>query len=78
MVGPMRLPQYSLEFVESFHAREVRFLIVGGHAVAAHGHVRSTGDIDLWVERAPENAERIVQAVEDSGWESSASRQATS
>ena len=63
----MRLPQDSIEFVESFLAREVRFLIVGGHAVAAHGHVRSTGDIDLWIDRAPQNAARVVAAVTDFG-----------
>ncbi len=31
-----------VEFIECCDRREVRFLIVGGYAVAAHGHPRAT------------------------------------
>jgi hypothetical protein len=37
----------------------VRFLVVGAHALAAHGVPRVTGDLDLWVESSPENAGRV-------------------
>lgn len=37
------------EFLRSFVAREVRFLIIGGYALAAHGHPRYTKDLDVWV-----------------------------
>lgn len=37
------------EFVESFVANDVRFLIVGGYAVAAHGLPQYTGDLDAWI-----------------------------
>jgi hypothetical protein len=36
----------------------VRFLIVGGYAVAFHGRPRATKDLDVWVEASPENAPR--------------------
>ncbi len=39
------------------------FLIVGGFAVAFHGHPRATGDIDLLVRPSPENAERVFRAL---------------
>jgi hypothetical protein len=40
-----------------------RFLIVGAHALAAHGVPRVTGDLDLWVEGTPENAARVWAAL---------------
>ena len=33
------------EFVGYFIAHDVRFMIVGGYAVAAHGHPRYTKDL---------------------------------
>ncbi len=56
-----------VEFIECCVAREVRFLIVGGYALAAHGHPRATKDLDVWVLIEPSNAERLVQALEDFG-----------
>jgi hypothetical protein len=32
-----------------FHDEDVEFLVIGAHALAAHGHVRATLDIGLWV-----------------------------
>ncbi len=55
------------EFIESLNRAEVRYLIVGGIAVAAHGHVRYTKDLDVWVEASKENALRIVAAIDDFG-----------
>lgn len=34
-----------------------RFLVVGAHAMAAHGVPRATGDIDVWVDADPTNAQ---------------------
>jgi hypothetical protein len=39
------------------------YLIVGAHAVAAHGQPRATGDLDLWVRPTPDNAARVWQAL---------------
>ena len=39
----------------SANSPSVQFLIVGGYAVAAHGHPRSTKDLDVWVLVDPEN-----------------------
>ena len=41
------LPDAFKEFIELLEKHEIRYLIVGGYAVAAHGYPRYTGDIDL-------------------------------
>lgn len=48
----------------------VRFLVVGGYAVAAHGHPRYTKDLDIWVEPTPDNARRIVAVLDAFGFAS--------
>ena len=64
----MELNRDFSEFIACFTARDVRFLIVGGYAVAAHGHPRYTKDLDVWVRVDPENARRIVDALGDFGF----------
>ncbi len=49
-------------------AHEVRFLIVGGYAVALHGHPRYTGDLDVWVMVDPANVDRLLAALDDFGF----------
>ena len=44
-----------------------RFLVVGAHAMAAHGVPRATGDLDVWVDPASDNAERVWQALLEFG-----------
>jgi hypothetical protein len=43
------------------------YLIVGAHALAAHGRPRATGDLDIWVRPTAENAKRVRRAIEDFG-----------
>ena len=56
------------EFVASFIDNDVRFLIVGGYALAAHGLPRYTGDLDAWVWVDAENARRVVAALTSFGF----------
>jgi hypothetical protein len=56
------------EFLRSFVGHDVRFLIIGGYALAAHGHPRYTKDLDVWVWADPSNAERVVSALEEFGF----------
>ena len=56
------------EFLRSFVDHDVRFLIVGGYALAAHGHPRYTKDLDVWVWTDPDNASRVIEALEDFGF----------
>lgn len=58
------------EFAACANAHEVRYLIVGGYAVAFHGHPRYTKDLDVWIERTPENARQLLRALRDFGFDS--------
>jgi hypothetical protein len=42
---------------------DARFLIVGAHALGLYGVPRATGDLDIFVDRSPENAERVWRAL---------------
>lgn len=56
----------SPDFVDLLRAlsdHEVEALVVGAHALAAHGHVRATKDLDVWVRPSPENARRVYRAL---------------
>lgn len=64
----MRLDRDFSEFIGLLRDHEVRFLVVGGYAVAAHGHPRYTGDLDVWVLVDPDNSERLVRALDDFGF----------
>jgi hypothetical protein len=58
------------DFLDMFRvliAHKVRFIIVGGYAVAHAGFVRSTKDIDLWVEPSEDNAHRLIGALREYG-----------
>lgn len=56
------------ELLESFRSEAVEFLVVGGHAVAVHGHPRLTEDLDLLVRPTLENAKKILLALEKFGF----------
>jgi len=51
------------EFIAALNANDVRYLIVGAHAVAAYGRPRATKDLDVLLDHSRENAERIVRAI---------------
>ena len=55
------------ELLLAFNAHSVEYLIVGAHALAAHGHVRATKDLDIWVRPETSNAHRILAALSDFG-----------
>ncbi len=55
------------DFLSAFHKNEVKYLLVGGYSVILHGYPRTTGDMDLWVEKSEENYLKIVSAFYDFG-----------
>ena len=56
------------EFIESLNSNKVKFLVLGGYALAFHGHPRYTKDLDVWLELSSENADRTMKALEDFGF----------
>lgn len=51
------------ELLSTFNAHSVDYLVVGAHALAAHGHVRATKDLDVWVRPDAANAARVIKAL---------------
>lgn len=51
------------DLLAEFNAHRVEYLVVGAHALAAHGHVRATKDLDVWVRPDPDNASRVLAAL---------------
>lgn len=56
-----------VEMLSALSAAGVRFLIVGAHALAAHGAPRATGDLDIWVQATADNAARVLTALRQFG-----------
>ena len=55
------------DLLAEFNAHGVEFLIVGAHALAAHGCVRATKDLDVWIRPELENAKRAISALRGFG-----------
>ena len=58
------------EFIQLLNENQVKYLVIGGYAVAVHGHPRYTKDIDIWIEISEENAQKLVTALTQFGFES--------
>ncbi|MFC2112674.1 nucleotidyl transferase AbiEii/AbiGii toxin family protein [Bacteroidota bacterium] len=58
------------EFLALLNEHEVKFIIVGGYALAFHGAPRFTGDIDVFVKPDQENAKRILNVLAGFGFNS--------
>ena len=52
-----------VELLQAFVDRGVEHLVVGAHALAAHGHVRATKDLDVWIRPTMGNAARAFEAL---------------
>jgi len=66
--GNMALNQDFKEFIQSLNDNGVRYLVVGGYAVAFHGYPRYTKDIDIWIEMTEDNASNILKALDQFGF----------
>ena len=64
----MDLPQDWREFLSSLNAKRVRYLVIGAHALAAHGAPCYTADLDVWVEPTNANAEKVMVALRAFGF----------
>jgi len=51
------------DMLQALNDADADFLVVGAYAVAAHGHPRATGDLDIWVRTDANNASKIIAAL---------------
>jgi hypothetical protein len=66
----METPSDFKDLLALFNAQGVEYLLVGGYALAFHGAPRFTGDLDIFVKPSPENAQRIMAAINQFGFAS--------
>ena len=52
------------DFLKALNQAEVEYLLVGGYAVILHGYSRTTGDMDIWVNRSQPNYQKLALAFE--------------
>ncbi len=55
------------DFIKALNTSGVKYMLIGGYSVILHGYSRTTGDMDIWVERTTENYENILRAFSDFG-----------
>jgi hypothetical protein len=66
------LPTDFKDFLRLLNENLVKYLLVGGYAVSYFGYPRATGDLDIGIDTDLENAARIVTALQELGFGSSA------
>jgi hypothetical protein len=59
----MKLPRDLAAMLSALADAGVRYLIVGGHAVGVHARPRTTKDLDVWLDAAPDNIARTCEAL---------------
>lgn len=58
------------EFIALLNRNRVRYLVVGGYALAFHGHPRYTKDIDILIDSSLKNSERLLAVMDQFGFSS--------
>ena len=64
----MKLSKDFQDLLVLLNQHSVRYLVVGGYATSVHAVPRYTKDIDIWVERSPENAKALIAALQAFGF----------
>lgn len=50
------------DFIRTLNIHKVRYILVGGYSVILHGYSRTTGDMDIWVDKTLDNYQRLRRA----------------
>lgn len=58
-----RLSSDLREFIHLLNTKGVKYVIVGAWALAYHGRPRYTGDIDIFIAREQDNADRLMEVI---------------
>lgn len=64
------LPPDFKDFLKLLKSKNIKYLLIGGYAVGYHGYPRATNDMDIWIAIANVNAELLVQALKEFGFDS--------
>ena len=55
------------DFILFLNQYQVQYMLVGGYAVILRGYSRSTGDMDIWVNKTPKNFKLLQNAIREFG-----------
>ncbi len=53
------------EFIHALNQHSVEYILVGGYSVILHGYARTTGDLDMWVNKSKNNYHQLKKAFTD-------------
>ncbi|MBC8045838.1 MAG: hypothetical protein H7Y00_03530 [Fimbriimonadaceae bacterium] len=53
------------DFITALNNNDVEYILVGGYSVILHGYSRNTGDMDIWVNKALDNYNKLVKAFDE-------------
>jgi len=67
-MATIQLPPDFKEFLQLLNIHRVEYLLIGGYAVGYYGYPRATGDMDIWIAVHPDNARRVVIALNEFGF----------
>lgn len=67
-MAQMPLPPDFKEFLALLNSARIEYLVIGGYAVAFHGHPRPTGDLDIWVAVHPDTARQLADVCQRFGF----------
>ncbi len=59
------------KFLKTLNSKKVEYLVVGGFAVNYHGYIRATGDLDLWWNPTGSNFKKVLEAIQEFGFDCS-------
>jgi len=65
----LELPKDFKEFLRLLRAHRVEYLLIGAWAVGYHGYPRATNDLDVWIAISTVNAQRVVKALREFGFD---------
>jgi len=68
-MATIHLPPDFKDFLQLLNSHQVEYLLIGGYAVGYHGYPRATGDMDIWIAIHPQNAEKVVAALREFGFD---------
>ena len=64
-------PEYK-EFIQLLNKHEVEYFLFGGYAVNFYGYRRATRDLDFMIRASNENGKKLLAAIEEFGYDTSA------
>ena len=67
-MATIHLPPDFKEFLKLLNTHQIKYLLIGGYAVGYHGYPRATADMDIWIAMNSENAEKVVTALKQFGF----------